>query len=127
MDSEVTAHSVFERPASVVDVNVLKDAKRRARASGRTLVAELQEATGGEPRALLRGSGSVFDLPVMETAQMLLASPAVDLLPLSRAMQQGCLLLRERPDAPSVLAVHTDPFDVVQQTWLETMAGQPPQ
>jgi general secretion pathway protein E len=127
MDSEVTAHSVFERPASVVDVNVLKDAKRRALASGRTLVAELQEATGGEPRALLRGIGSVFDLPVMETAQMLLASPAFDLLPLSRAMQQGCLLLRENPDAPSVLAVHTDPFDVVQQTWLETMAGQPPQ
>ncbi|MFZ4651185.1 MAG: GspE/PulE family protein, partial [Rubrivivax sp.] len=127
MDSRLTASSLSGSAVPAIDVALLKDARLRATASGRTLVAELQEATGSEPRALLREIASVFDLPVMETAQMLLASPAFDLLPLSRAMQHGCVLLRESPDSTSVLAVHTDPFDVVLRTWLETLAGQPPQ
>jgi general secretion pathway protein E len=109
-----------------VSAQDLQDASRRAVASGRTLITELQEATGGEPRALLREIASAFDVPVMETAQMLQAGPAFDLLPLSRAMQRGCLLLRDGDDPTTLLAVFTDPFDETQQIWLETMAGERP-
>ena len=114
-------------PHQSPDAAALQQARRHAIASGRPLMAELQEATGGEPRTLLRQLAAHFDLPVMETPQMLAARPAFDLLPLSRAMQRGCVLLHDGEAPGSLVAVLADPFDLDLQTWLETLAGQPPQ
>jgi len=105
-----------------VDAALLQRARRQALAAGRGLVAELQELTGSEPRALLSALAAQFGLPVVETADMLAASPAFDLLPLAKALARSSVLLRDADG--SLYAVVSDPFDCDLQTWLEARAGQ---
>jgi general secretion pathway protein E len=97
-------------------------ARRRALAAGRGLVAELQEISGGEPRALLRALAGHFGLPVVETSDMLAAVPAFDLLPLAVALARSSVLLRD--SAGGVYAVIADPFDADLQSLLQARAGQ---
>jgi general secretion pathway protein E len=60
---------------------------------------------------------------VLETAHMLNCSPAFDVLPLSKAMQRHCVLLRDAQG--QLLGVVADPLDVDIQTWLESCAKSP--
>lgn len=113
----------MEHHAVPIDAALLQAARRQALASGRHLVAELQDLTGLEPRALVREAGRIFDLPVIETVDMLGMTPAFDLLPLSRALPRGCALLRGL--GGEVVAVLADPFDTDLQTWLEALAAGP--
>ncbi len=108
-----------------LDAALLQRAHVQAIAAGRNLVAELHEITGREPRALVRDLAQAFALPVVETADMLAAASAFDLLPLSKAMQRACVLLRGR--LGDLLAVLSDPFDADLQTWLEALAKGPVQ
>ncbi|MCV2359137.1 GspE/PulE family protein [Paucibacter sp. TC2R-5] len=113
----------------LLDAALLQRAHLQAKASGRHLIDELQEHTGLEARALVRGVAAVFGLPVVETADLLNLVGAFDLLPLSRALQRGCALLRAGSDEPgnetsgsTMIAVLSDPFDADLQTWLEAQA-----
>ena len=54
---------------------------------------------------------------------MLVYAAAFDLLPLARALQRHCVLLRD--DVGALIAVIADPFDPDLQTWLEIRARQP--
>ena len=112
-----------------INAALLQTARRQALANARHLVAELQQLTGLEPRALMRELGRAFDLVVIETVDMLGLVPAFDLLPLARALPRGCVLLRdvaaELGAVMAVVAVVADPFDTDLQTWLEALAGGP--
>lgn len=83
-------------------------------------MAELEAASGLEPRQIVQALGQPFGLSVMETAEMLSQAPAFDLLPLALALARHCVLLR---GADGVLTgVIADPFDLDLQTWLATQA-----
>ncbi|MES2534452.1 MAG: GspE/PulE family protein [Pseudomonadota bacterium] len=97
--------------------DLLQQARVLARQSGRSVISGLETLTALDPRELVQAIAQPFDLPVVETADMLALTPAFDLLPLSRAMQRHCVLLRE-PDG-KVVGVIADPFDPDLQTWLE--------
>ncbi|ASG25225.1 GspE/PulE family protein [Nitrospirillum viridazoti] len=103
------------------DEALLRQARRAALTSRRGTLAEFDALAGGEPRQRLHRLGRVLDLPVLETAAMLVLTPALDLLPLPRAMQRHCALLRA--EGGGLLAAVTDPFDADLLTWLETQAG----
>jgi len=106
-----------------LDPGVLRQARDQAARAGRSLVAELARLTGDEPRHLVGLLGSLFDLPVMETADMLALRPAFDRLPLSKAMQRHSVLLVDGPS--QLVGVVSDPFDADLQTWLQAHAHQP--
>ncbi|TWB41020.1 GspE/PulE family protein [Nitrospirillum pindoramense] len=103
---------------------------RRARAAargGRGILGEFDALAGGDPRQRLARLGRLLSLPVLGTADMLAMGDALDLLPLSRAMQRHTALLRPPAEAggPPLLGVVSDPFDADLLTWLETLtAGQ---
>jgi general secretion pathway protein E len=98
-------------------VRLARDAAARSR---RGVVAELEALTGDEPRQALGRIASVLNLQILETAEMLAMSAALELLPLSKALQRNCALLRA--DAGGLVAVIADPFDTDLLTWLETQA-----
>lgn len=104
------------------DIQLLRQARDAAARSRRGVLAELEALAGVEPRQLLRRLSLMLGLPVMETADMLAREAALDRLPLSRAMQRDCALLRgEEGRLTGVLA---DPFDADLLTWIETQAGE---
>jgi general secretion pathway protein E len=104
----------------VLDANVLAKARAQCLVSKRSLVEELEELTGIEPREAVRALAQPFGLAVLETADMLAFAPAFDLLPLSQAMARHCVLLRAADGA--TVGVIADPFDLDLQTWLATQA-----
>ena len=111
-------------PATLnLDTETLARAQALARRSQRTVVAELEALTGIEPRQFVREVASLFGMEVAETADMLVYAAAFDLLPLARALQRHCVLLRD--DVGALIAVIADPFDPDLQTWLEIRARPP--
>ncbi|BFG79485.1 GspE/PulE family protein [Paraburkholderia terrae] len=110
-----------ENIASLFDADLLARARAAASATQRHVVAELETLTGVEPRQLLQALAQLLDMRVIETADMLALTPAFDRVPLSRAMQRRCVLLRDA-DA-SFVGVVTSPFDLDLQTWLAAQAN----
>ena len=121
------------------DDALLHKARDQARASGRSLVAELEALTAVEPRQLVAELARRFRLPLIETTEMLACGAAFELLPLVKAQQRGCLLLRSstgisfgaggatanRVDRARILGVIADPFDSDCMVWLHSLAGAP--
>ena len=107
-----------------IDSALLARARAQSAATRRSLVAELEAATGLEPRDIVRALAEPFGLAVMETAEMLGMAPAFDLLPLAQAMARHCVLLRGVGGA--LVGVIADPFDLDLQTWLATRARATP-
>jgi general secretion pathway protein E len=110
-----------ETNAPWLDAELLARARAAATVTQRHIVAELQALTGKEPRQLLQALAQQFTMRVIETAEMLALRPAFDRVPLSRAMQRRCALLRGPDDA--FVGVLTSPFDLDLQTWLAAQAG----
>ncbi|MFT0174484.1 GspE/PulE family protein [Paraburkholderia mimosarum] len=107
--------------APLFDADLLVRARAAAAATQRHLVEELQTLTGAEPFEVLRALAAQLAMPVIETASMLALEPAFDRVPLSRAMQRRCALLRGAHGA--LVGVVTSPFDLDLQTWLASQAG----
>ncbi|MFM0018852.1 GspE/PulE family protein [Paraburkholderia azotifigens] len=112
-----------ERAQPPVDATLLQRARAQAGQSQRSVLAELQALTGADARDLVPAIAEPFGLKVLETAQMLALAPAFDLVPLSKAMQRHCVLLRTA--TAELIGVIADPFDTDLQTWLETHASAP--
>lgn len=116
---------LFPAPAPApmaLDAGLLGKARALAAQSRRTVAAEIETLTGAEPRQVVQAIAALLALPVAETAQMLAWTPAFDLLPLPKAMQRHCVLLRT--EAGRLLGVVADPFDTDLQTWLDTQAKE---
>ncbi len=106
----------------VASLDAAMQARARAAslASQRGVVEEIEALTSMDPRAIVQSLGSAFGLAVMETAEMLDAIPAFDLLPLSQALARHCVLLRQQ--GGQLLGVIADPFNIDLQTWLGAQA-----
>jgi general secretion pathway protein E len=89
--------------------------------TGRSVMEELEQLTGMEPRVLLRTMATLFNMPIIEMSEMLQLQPAFDCLPLSKAMQRQCVLFRDMEHR--LLAVFSDPFDGDSLTWIEAIAN----
>ncbi len=102
-------------------VSALAAARERAAASGRPLMAELEDLLSVGPRETVQLAASLFALPVLETRDMAALPGAFDLLPLAQAVERDCVLLR---DGERLLGVVADPFDAARLAWLEARAGK---
>ncbi|MDB5961372.1 MAG: type secretion system family protein [Massilia sp.] len=109
-------------PASLsIDPVLMARARAASAGAGRSLVDELEAATGFEPRDIVRALAAPFGMAVAETADMLAFAPAFDLLPLAQALARRCVLLRSA--SRELIGVVADPFDLDLQTWLSARAG----
>ena len=115
-----TIGTVSEDMVIELDNATLQRARTAATLAQRTLIAELAEITGHEERALVQALAARCGMAMMETADMLVCESAFELLPLSKALQRHCVLLREL-DGTLIGAV-SDPFDLDLQTWLDSSA-----
>jgi general secretion pathway protein E len=104
-----------------VDTALLQRAQALAAQSRRPVMTELEQLTGLQPRQLLGRLAAPFGLVVMSTSEMLALEAAFDLLPLSKAMQKDCALLRTADR--QLVGVIADPFDLDLQTWLAAHAN----
>ncbi|WP_370663308.1 GspE/PulE family protein [Massilia mucilaginosa] len=111
-------------PSPILDPALLARARAQSLHTQRSLVAELEAASGLDARQIVQALAEPFGLSVMETAEMLGCATAFDLLPLAQALARHCVLLRE--PGGQVLGVIADPFDVDLQTWLATRARATP-
>jgi hypothetical protein len=89
-----TGEHVLPLHAVTLDGATLQRARAQDAQSGQTVLQELQALTHADPRALVKALADVFDTRALETADMLALTPAFDLLPLVKAMQRHCALLR---------------------------------
>ena len=105
----------------MLDAQLLSRARAAASTTQRHIVAELEALTGMEARQLMQALAQQVAMGVIETTGMLALEPAFDRVPLSRAMQRRCALLRGA-DA-TFIGVLTSPFDLDLQTWLIAQAG----
>jgi general secretion pathway protein E len=113
--------TVRETLAPLLDADLLARARAAASTTQRHIVAELEALSGIEPRLLLQALAQQFAMQVIETADMLALTPAFDRVPLPRAMQRRCALLRTPED--TFVGVLTSPFDLDLWTWLAAQAG----
>ncbi|HEY3596122.1 MAG TPA: GspE/PulE family protein [Paraburkholderia sp.] len=107
--------------ATLLDADLLARARTAAAATQRHLLVELEALTGVEPRELMQTLAQQVAMRIIETAEMLALQPAFDRVPLSRAMQRRCALLRDADGG--LIGVLTSPFDLDLQTWLSAQAG----
>ncbi|AMO98369.1 type II secretion system (T2SS), E, N-terminal domain protein [Collimonas arenae] len=103
-----------------LDPALIQKARQVATHSQRSFILELESMTGHEGRPLVAEIARQFRMQVIETAAMLTMTPAFDLLPLSKAMQRHCVLLRQSEN--NLIGVISDPFDPDIQTWMDTHA-----
>jgi general secretion pathway protein E len=106
---------------TAVDAALLAQARAASTASQRHVLLELEALTSIEPRTLVRMLAHRLAMSVIETQQMLEMEAVFDRVPLPRAMQRRCALLRE--PSGGLIAVLTDPFDLDLRTWLAAQAG----
>jgi general secretion pathway protein E len=109
----------------LLDAQLLSRARASSSTTQRHIVAELEALTGMEARQLMQALARQVSMGVIETAGMLALEPAFDRVPLSRAMQRRCALLRGAGAAgdATYIGVLTSPFDLDLQTWLTARAG----
>jgi general secretion pathway protein E len=108
-----------------LDAAQLQRARALSAQSKRPVMTELQELTNADPRQLVQTVATAFDMPVVETADMLAMTPVFDLLPLSKAMQRSCVLLHDAEY--TLVGVIANPFDPDLTTWLDAQAKSPVQ
>jgi len=106
---------------TAVDAALLAQARAASTASQCHVLLELEALTSIEPRTLVRMLAHRLAMSVIETQQMLEMEAVFDRVPLPRAMQRRCALLRE--PSGGLIAVLTDPFDLDLRTWLAAQAG----
>jgi general secretion pathway protein E len=116
--NDSTAMSGVVQDDLYIDAQIVQQARTFSAASQRNLIAELEAMTGRDQRQLLKALSLMFDMPVIETIDMLAAVPAFELLPLSKSIQRHCVVLRETDG--KAIAVITDPFDLDLQSWLSS-------
>ena len=104
----------------------IASAHRNSASSGRPLLDELAEGSGQTGRALIGALALRMNLPVLETGDMQRLQPALDRLPLAKALERGAVLLRDPASSDKTLiAVTPDAFNLSLRTWLEAQARGP--
>ena len=120
--------SLLNNPASstnpmLLTTQQLESARQQASVSGRDLIVVLEEQLQLPAREILHLLADRICMPVIETAQMLSLPTALDRLPLTKAQQRNCALIRQTASkTPAFIAVISEPFDIDLQLYLERCA-----
>ena len=106
-----------------LSIDLIHKAQATAKASGRAVMAEIENASKLEARQVIDAVAEHFGWRVIQTVEMYRLLPAFDLLSLSKAMQRHCLLMRD--DKQQLIGILADPFDIDLTVWLEMQAKGP--
>lgn len=119
----------MNRPAesgpAFFDAVMLQRARDQSTLSKQPVMVELERISGLDSQSMTESVAKLFGMPLLQAVDILALKPAFDLLPLPKAMQRQCVLLRN--DAGSVMGVMANPFDADAQTWLDMQARSPVQ
>jgi general secretion pathway protein E len=121
----IGASPVHARAASGgLAVGQLKAAKERAAASGRRVVAELEEILGYAPADFVRALSSSLHFPYLEGAALFASAPDFTVIPLAEALNRECVVVRVADGG--IAGVFADPFDTGLFAWLDArLRGAP--
>ena len=103
---------------------LLRAARERAEASGRRVLAELEEQLGLAPADFARALGTSLHYPCLDSGELFASTPDFAALPLAEALRRECAAVR-RPDGTRA-GVFADPFDVGQIAWLDARLNGAP-
>jgi general secretion pathway protein E len=110
----------FEPPTGFAP-EAITAARVAALASGKRVVAVLEESSGLETEAFTQALAATFGLMPMSMTDMHAAQPAFDLLPYTEALARECVLFRL--SGGQLVLVHADPFDPKVRPWAEECIG----
>ena len=116
---------VHARPApGGLAVGQLKAAKERAAASGRRVVAELEEILGYAPADFVRALSTSLHFPCLDGAALFASAPDFSVIPLAEALNRECVVVRAADGG--IAGVFADPFDAGLFAWLDArLRGAP--
>ena len=102
----------------------LQAARQRAAASGRRVIAELEELLGHPPADFVRTLGACLHYPCLDSATLFACTPDFGAIPLAEALRRECVVAR-RADGGR-MGIFADPFDAGLLAWLDArLAGAP--
>jgi general secretion pathway protein E len=109
--------------ATMSDAGVSREAFEMARVEamriGLPLFDVLQEQLGAAPDQLVRGLGSLFQMPTLSSNDMHALTPAFDVISFEEAQRREVLPLRDADG--NVVVVLKDPLDTLVHEWAETL------
>jgi len=109
--------------AALITSSMLQKAQSASKAFNRSVLAELEAMSKLDARQVVNSVAELLGWRVLETFEMFKLAPAFDLLPLSKAMQRNCLLMRDPKEG--LIGILSDPFDMDLSLWLEIQAKGP--
>ena len=95
----------------------VRRARDEAAATGRRVMAVLEERSGLPPRDFIDAVGLTLHYPTKSMDDLHRLTPAFDVLPFAEALQHECVLFREASGAYSL--VFADPFAPHFRRWVE--------
>jgi general secretion pathway protein E len=105
-------------------VGQLKLARERAAASGRRVLAELEELLGHQSADFVRALGTSLRFPFLDSAALFASVPNFKVIPLAEALNRECAVVRLADGV--VGGVFADPFDASLLAWLDARLGGAP-
>jgi general secretion pathway protein E len=100
-----------------VSIQVIREARLRARDSGTKVVAELETLLACPRAEFLERLGATFRYPVVGMEVLRSHTPATDLIPFTECLRRECVAVRDV--SGRALVVFSDPFDELLPVWLE--------
>lgn len=133
----ISVHSVTSAPSAARELtgsasapqggeavaDVLQRLQRLAKVNQRWIGDQLAEEREIDVRSALQLLAQCLCYPVLDTPAMEAMSACWDVLPLARALQRGCVVLREPGGA--LVVVFSEPFDTALIDWLDHIADEP--
>ena len=107
-----------ETPASTItlDAALIGQARIKARQSGRTVMAELQEAVGASEPDFFAALAESLDMRTLTMMQMHELQMASEVMDFKEMLRRGCALLR---DGQVLLLIMSDPFNDALRQWAD--------
>ncbi|NUT60843.1 GspE/PulE family protein [Herbaspirillum sp. C9C3] len=116
---------VAEAPPEALPAALLHEVRQRMGANPGELMAMLEEraaeSLGLSAHQFIQRLGVSLHYRVLNMEDLYRLAPAFDLLSFPESLHRNCLLAR---DDDRIICVLGDPFDLAQQTWLESRSAQ---
>jgi general secretion pathway protein E len=107
-----------------ISIQEIRDARQHAAASGRRVMAELEDLAHLEPQEFLASLGRTLNFPVIPGELLFQSGAVLDRLTLTEALHRECIVV-QTPDG-AARAVIADPFNADLLAWIdERLRGIP--
>jgi hypothetical protein len=93
---------------------LIKAARERALASGRRVVAELEELTGQDPGTFVQALATTLRYPWLPSAALFASTPDFTAIPLAKALQHECMLVRLANGQAAGVLVRSTLYDALK-------------